>query len=91
MKKKTYITLAITISILLGFTAPVISKAFKKKAVQQVTATKHKKQVQDNINNDDENKKIVYLTFDDGPSSKTPKILDILKENNAHAVTKNVA
>lgn len=31
------------------------------------------------------NKKIVYLTFDDGPSSNTSKILDILKENNINA------
>lgn len=24
--------------------------------------------------------KIIYLTFDDGPSSVTPKVLDVLKE-----------
>lgn len=31
-------------------------------------------------------KKIVYLTFDDGPSDRvTPKILDVLKENNVKA------
>lgn len=29
--------------------------------------------------------KYVYLTFDDGPSSLTPKVLDILDEYNAHA------
>lgn len=29
--------------------------------------------------------KIAYLTFDDGPSDNTPKILDILKENNIKA------
>lgn len=33
----------------------------------------------------DPNKRIIYLTFDDGPSSNTAKILDILKENNVHA------
>lgn len=34
----------------------------------------------------DKNKKIAYLTFDDGPSLKsTPQILDILKENNVPA------
>ena len=27
----------------------------------------------------------MYLTFDDGPSKNTPKILDILKENDVHA------
>ena len=30
-------------------------------------------------------KKIVYLTFDDGPSENTSKILDILKDNNVKA------
>ncbi len=29
--------------------------------------------------------KIVYLTFDDGPSKNTERILEILKENDAHA------
>lgn len=34
----------------------------------------------------DENKKICYLTFDDGPNSEvTPKVLDILKEYNVKA------
>ena len=34
----------------------------------------------------DKNKKIAYLTFDDGPSLKsTPQILDILKENDVPA------
>ena len=36
-------------------------------------------------NNMDEEKKMVYLTFDDGPSKNTELILDILKENNVHA------
>lgn len=31
------------------------------------------------------NEKIIYLTFDDGPSNTTPKILDILKEENIKA------
>lgn len=38
----------------------------------------------DNIYSSDE--KIAFLTFDDGPTKiATPKILDILKENNIHA------
>ena len=37
-------------------------------------------------NNVDEEKKIVYLTFDDGPSKNTELILDILKENNAEVI-----
>jgi peptidoglycan/xylan/chitin deacetylase (PgdA/CDA1 family) len=31
------------------------------------------------------NKKLIYLTFDDGPSVVTAKMLDILKENNVKA------
>lgn len=31
------------------------------------------------------NNSVVYLTFDDGPSNLTPKILDILKEENVKA------
>lgn len=34
---------------------------------------------------DNSRKKVVYLTFDDGPSENTPRILDILKENNIRA------
>lgn len=34
---------------------------------------------------EEENSKIVYLTFDDGPSSNTNAILDILKEYNVKA------
>lgn len=37
-------------------------------------------------NNLNENKKVIYLTFDDGPSNKiTNKVLDILKENDVKA------
>lgn len=32
-----------------------------------------------------ENNKIIYLTFDDGPSKMTDKVLDVLKENNVKA------
>lgn len=35
--------------------------------------------------NDDNTQKIVYLTFDDGPSENTEEILDILAQYNAHA------
>ena len=35
--------------------------------------------------NTNEEKKIAYLTFDDGPCKNTELILDILKENNVHA------
>lgn len=33
----------------------------------------------------DQNLKTIYLTFDDGPSKVTPKILDILKQENVKA------
>ena len=36
-------------------------------------------------NNVSNEKKIAYLTFDDGPSKNTELILNILKENNVHA------
>lgn len=36
-------------------------------------------------NNIDKERKIAYLTFDDGPSKNTELILDILKKNNVHA------
>ncbi len=42
----------------------------------------------EDVNNDDHSNldKVCYLTFDDGPSTtNTPKILDILKENNVKA------
>ena len=37
------------------------------------------------INRLDNNNGVIYLTFDDGPSSNTSKILDILKEENVKA------
>ena len=35
--------------------------------------------------NSNPTEKIVYLTFDDGPSKNTELILDILKDNDVHA------
>lgn len=37
------------------------------------------------VKKQDPNVKTIYLTFDDGPSSVTPKILDILKKENVKA------
>lgn len=37
------------------------------------------------ITNNETNKKIIYLTFDDGPYDLTSKYLDVLKENNVRA------
>lgn len=56
---------------------PVIYTAYSKDSVMS------KKVV--NLRIADPNKRIIYLTFDDGPSPNTLKILKILKENNVHA------
>ncbi len=43
------------------------------------------KEIKENKKEENINKKIAYLTFDDGPSKITPEILDILKEHNIKA------
>jgi Predicted xylanase/chitin deacetylase len=37
------------------------------------------------LNEENIDEKVIYLTFDDGPSVTTNKILDILKEKNVNA------
>lgn len=60
---------------------PGVSKAGHQYADD---ATKVMKKLQEgNYSND--GKKVVYLTFDDGPSSNTSKILDILEKNDIKA------
>ena len=39
---------------------------------------------EDNIESENE-KKVVYLTFDDGPSKNTPAVLEVLKKHNIKA------
>jgi peptidoglycan/xylan/chitin deacetylase (PgdA/CDA1 family) len=51
----------------------------EKGKLEKTIATNSKK------NKNESDSKIVYLTFDDGPSLNTPKVLDILKENNINA------
>jgi peptidoglycan/xylan/chitin deacetylase (PgdA/CDA1 family) len=41
--------------------------------------------LQENTTTNDKDKKVIFLTFDDGPSKNTPKILDILKKYNVKA------
>lgn len=43
------------------------------------------KKEKNNYKNKLKNRKVAYLTFDDGPSNHTEKILNILDENNVHA------
>lgn len=60
---------------------PGVSKAGQKYA-DDATEIMKKLQGYQYRNN---GKKVVYLTFDDGPSSSTPKLLDILEKNNIRA------
>ena len=54
-------------------------------AILIFTSFSYNQKSKNSITSADENKKIIYLTFDDGPSKLTNKILDILKENDVHA------
>ncbi|WP_294359879.1 polysaccharide deacetylase family protein [uncultured Clostridium sp.] len=40
---------------------------------------------EDAMGNEEERKKVVYLTFDDGPSKNTPAVLEVLKKHNIKA------
>ena len=40
---------------------------------------------EDAMGNEEETKKVVYLTFDDGPSKNTPAVLEVLKKHNIKA------
>lgn len=68
----------------------------KAEKIRTVTVYKEQEKIKDKANKDDKktttstnkgkNTGIIYLTFDDGPSSSiTPKILDILKKKNVKA------
>ncbi len=48
-------------------------------------STSNKENTVETATNTDSNKKVVYLTFDDGPSARTEEILDILDEYNIKA------
>jgi len=66
-----------------------------KKASSYAYDTKEIREFTKN-NNYEGNKKLVFLTFDDGPNTKiSPQVLKTLKENNAHAtfflVGKNIS
>ncbi len=60
-------------------------KAKKSKLDAKVTVDEEKNS-EEKKDTDETNKKIAYLTFDDGPSRNvTPQILDILREHNVKA------
>ncbi|MCR3761876.1 polysaccharide deacetylase family protein [Clostridium felsineum] len=78
-------------------TATKVDRSIKKKKIKKVVSKEKPNPNDCNIDNlgqgpvypwnmeKDSNKKIAYLTFDDGPSVNTTKILDILKQNNIQA------
>ena len=53
--------------------------------LKQKLATIKKANSNQTINSQSDSKKYAYLTFDDGPSKNTPKILDFLKANHIKA------
>lgn len=61
----------------------------KKKAKEEksVNETEEEKRIRSEsmTGQEDPNAKVVYLTFDDGPSELTPKVLEILKQYEAKA------
>lgn len=67
-----------------------VDDAIKYKSLENDIYASDSKIIEDKINRwnfiNEDNKKIAYLTFDDGPSATvTPQILDILKTNNVKA------
>ena len=57
----------------------------EKAAEAAMTEEEKKAKAESLTGNEDPNAKVVYMTFDDGPSSKTPAVLDILKRYNVKA------
>lgn len=55
----------------------------KESAGVYVPTARFMSQIQKENNKDEKGEKVAYLTFDDGPSDNTEKILDILKEKKA--------
>ena len=93
--KKQYLILVLSLALLLALIGPKLksqtwpartqlkNSSDTKKIVSEKPANLHYKQIVYRINTEE---KIIALTVDDGPDPRfTPKILDILKENNVHA------
>ena len=55
---------------------------FLKKSINNL---KDIRKLEEKIQSGESDKKIAYLTFDDGPYLKTYQVLDILKENDVRA------
>lgn len=92
---KKIILIIIFVCLFIGITSTII--VTNKNRVEQTSSQPENIDIasnQENMNDvwkieekpETENKSQIYLTFDDGPSHDiTPKILDILKEENVHA------
>lgn len=74
------ITSVITLFLVRKFNFTTSTKAYNKQAIPQQEAKKNETQP-----NPRPDGKVVYLTFDDGPSTLTGQFLDVLKENNVQA------
>lgn len=61
------------------------SNVLKGKEVSYFISFVEKKQLSPTISIDEQDKKVIYLTFDDGPNGYTQDILNILQAKNAHA------
>ena len=93
--KKQYLILVFSLALLLALVGPKLNSqtwlartqlknsSGTKNIVSEKPANLHYKQIVYRINTEE---KIVALTVDDGPDPRfTPKLLDILKENNVQA------
>lgn len=69
-------------------TKPVIEQAQKKEPADVQEKNKQEKTAgveKQKESEDTTNKKVVYITFDDGPCATTPKLLDVLDQYNVKA------
>ncbi len=61
------------------------SEGLKGKEVSYFISSIEKKQLSPSLPIEEQDKKVIYLTFDDGPNGYTQDILNILQSKNAHA------
>ena len=81
MRKSVYIICVCVLMVLVFYEAGRGKK--KKNGGVYVPAARLMSQLEKENKQEEKGKKVAYLTFDDGPSYNTEKILDILKEKKA--------
>ena len=81
MRKSVYIICVCVLMVLVFYEAGRGEN--KKNGGVYVPAARLMSQLEKENKQEEKGKKVAYLTFDDGPSYNTEKILDILKENKA--------